>query len=191
MRPRVTCPVLVLMLCTGWLGWLEPALPAPSKGMAHEFRVTGERVVESKDKARIVATGSACATWDRVEVRADRIEADRMPGLPAAPPLKLLARGHVTAKRKDVALHGAELRFDVAQGTIEMTEVRGQCQLKGYELSLCAKKVTFHLLAHKLTASGEVSVQTPKGKADAESVEVDLEKSTFKATKLRLRLHLN
>ena len=139
---------------------------------------------------QIATIGHACARWGRIEVRADQIVADRLPGLPAAPPLKLSAKGHVTAKRKDVTLHGAELRFDAGRGTIEVTQVRGTCRLKDYELSLSANKVTFHLLAQKLTAAGAVSVQTPKGKASAERVEVDLRKSTLKVTKLRVRLRL-
>jgi len=175
--------LICLILSSPWVGAAEE-----TDGKA--FRLTADQVIEEAGGAKVKATGNACATWQGVEVRADSIEADRVPGLPSVPPLKLLAKGNVSVKHKKITLRGDVLKFESASGAIDMSKVTAKLRMKGRSLSFAASQLTFNMLTHKVVAKGDVSVRVGKGKVTAERVDADLRKSKLKVFKPRVKFRL-
>ena len=154
------------------------------------FQLTADQVLEEAGGAKVKATGNACAKWQGIEVRADSIEADRVPGLATVPPLKLLAKGNVSVKHKKVTLRGEVLKFESASGTIDMSKVTAKLRLKKRSLSFAATQLTFNMLTQKVVAKGQVSLRAGKGKVTAERVEADLVSSKLKVSRPRINLRL-
>lgn len=162
------------------------AASAPAAAGSAALTVTGRIVRESEDGSQVSASGDARAAWQGIAVRADRIEATRVPLLPAAPPLKLSAVGNVVLTHKRAKLWGKQLDFDSAKGAVTMDAVRASIKLKGRSLTVSAKTATFHLLTQKIVASGDVKFHAGKGALGAERVTVDLLRSTFSVSKMRV-----
>ncbi len=154
------------------------------------FLLTADQVHEEADGAKVKATGNACAKWQGVEVRADSIEADRVPGMASLPPLKLLAKGRVSVKHKKITLRGDVLKFESASGAIDMSKVTAKLRMKGRSMSFAASQLTYNMLTQKLVAKGQVSLRAGKGQVTAERVDADLLNSKVKVFKPRIKLRI-